>query len=152
MFIFLAKNMKKCIVVLIDENTITRVNELIINLNTHFVQCNKNVDLLFFHEPLFPVQQITEVYNGGSIIFHMINLYDIDSEQLKNIPEKYYGFSLGYRMMCRFFSGTVFRILQTYNYEYLMRLDSDSSFYEIVNRDLFEEFISNDGYYGYINI
>lgn len=144
--------MKKCIIVLIDERHPSRVDDLIKNLNTYFVPNNKNVDLLLFHETNFPKSQITMKYDGGDLIFHNINLYDIEQSKLIGMSEKYYGFSMGYRMMCRFFSGIVFKILKQYNYDYVMRLDSDSSFYEIVDRDIFEEFNRSNCYYGYVTV
>lgn len=143
--------MKKCIITLIDDRNINLVNELIKNLNDFFVENNKNVDLILFHEESFPLERITEVYNA-KLIFKKINLYDIDDDRIKNISPSYYGFNIGYRMMCRFLSGIVFKMLKDCDYDYVLRLDSDSRFYELINRDIFFEFEKNDGYYGYINI
>ena len=143
---------KNCIVVLINHNKPQQVNELIQNLNSYFVEKNKDVDLLLFHEYGFPFETITETYNGGNVIKHEINfdIYQFDESIRNEVPDIYYGFTIGYRMMCRFFSGELFKILKTYDYEYMMRLDTDSKFLEPVNRNLFDEFKNNNALYGYI--
>lgn len=143
--------MKKCIISLIDHNHAYRVNELIKNLNDNFVDANNDVDLLLFHESQFPIGEIKEKYRGVTF-YHQIELYDVPSSFLQNAPISCYGSGIGYRLMCRFFSGIVYKLLKQYNYDYALRLDTDSRFLDRLNRNIFDEFMQNNGSYGYINI
>lgn len=58
------------------------------------------------------------------------------------------GFDIGYRNMCRFFAGEFYHWLQ--EYDYYMRLDTDSFILDRISEDLFEIMQKNDYYYGYI--
>ena len=58
---------------------------------------------------------------------------DYPQEILSQIPEKFKGhwdenafFSMGYRHMCRFFSGEIFKHPIMENYDNYLRLDTDS--------------------------
>lgn len=60
------------------------------------------------------------------------------------------GFGLGYRMMCRFFSGAMYfeyPILQ--DYEYYLRLDTDSRIESPIGESLFETMARRGGHYGF---
>lgn len=128
------------------------LNNLILNLNEYFVPKNKDVDLLVFIEKK-DANHISKVkkYNGKNIIFHQIDDFNSNIKYKQEISEKVFGFGLTYRLMCRFFSGELFKILKTYNYTHYLRLDTDSRFTEPV-RDLFYEFTSLNMSYGYITI
>ncbi len=60
------------------------------------------------------------------------------------------GFSMGYRHMCRFFSGAMYedRVLQ--GYEYYCRLDTDSFILEKIPYNIFEYAQKHNIFYGYI--
>lgn len=62
------------------------------------------------------------------------------------------GFTLGYRSMCRFFSAEIFLsdIVRLKNYQYLMRLDTDSRFLKGSGTSLFSWAESNQISYSYI--
>lgn len=47
------------------------------------------------------------------------------------------GFSIGYRHMCRFFSGEIYKHPALEEYDYYMRLDRDSLFLSEVDFDCF---------------
>ncbi len=128
------------------------LNELILNLNEYFVPNNPNIDLLVFIEKKDKsyINNVTK-YNGKNIIFHEIENFDSNINYKQEISEKVFGFGLSYRLMCRFFSGELFKILKLYNYTHYLRLDTDSRFTEPV-RDLFIEFTLLDMSYGYISI
>ena len=128
------------------------LNNLIENLNTYFVQNNKNVDLLVFIEKKSTdCVQNTIKYLGGKLIFHTIDNLDEIVKYKEEVPQKVFGFGVNYRSMCRFFSGELFKILKTYNYTHYLRLDTDSTFTEPV-RDLFSEFVGLNMSYGYMCI
>jgi hypothetical protein len=146
--------MQKCIVTLVDNKNPHELNNLVESLNTFFVVNNKDVDFLIFYEDGFDKNAVKKLNISGKTIYHKVDFstdHLSDKEKLE-IPTTFYNFNIGYRMMCRFFSGEIFKILKKYNYEYILRLDTDSSFYEIVNRNIFDEFINNNASYGYINI
>ena len=145
--------MNKCIVTLAGSNRLSELNDLIKNLNLHFVDNNKNTDLLIFHEKNdLTVTENLERYNGGNIVYHSIDNFILEDIPLnKEVPEYVYSFPTSYRMMCQFFSGEIFKILKDMKYEYYLRLDTDSRFLNTVS-DIFSDFISNEYYYGYISI
>jgi len=112
----------------------------------------------------------TKRYNYPVIIFHddftieeenkLLKLYsNIKFEKIKfelppwidkNKPFKT-NFSLGYRHMCRFFSGELFKHEAIRDYDYYWRLDSDSFLHSNISYDIFK-FMKKRGYiYGYIS-
>ena len=74
----------------------------------------------------------------------------------KFVPHPYLpnaqGFGLGYRHMCRFFSGEIFKHPILQNYQYVWRLDTDSFILQKIDYNVFDRMKSNDSLYGYINI
>jgi len=124
-------------------------------LKSNFIGLDK-VDILIFHEEsLRPaLDHIKE--------FHK----NIKFEEIKfELPEFYHGFnipvnfphpfvpgmsfSLGYRHMCRLFSGEIFKHPTIRNYDNYLRLDTDS-FIHKMEFDLFDFIEKNNIYYGYI--
>lgn len=145
--------MKKCIVTLAIL-TSPDLNGLIDNLNLYFIPTNPEVDLLVFIEDKDKLNvNLVNHYYGGRTIFHVISNLTLKDNGLSSIeiPESIFGFGIGYRMMCRFFSGELFKILKTYDYTHYLRLDTDSRFLSPVY-DLFTDFISQNLSYGYISI
>ena len=81
----------------------------------------------------------------------------------KNIPDMYPhpthgngpiawghpGFPIGYRHMCRFFSGEMYKHPEIIKYDYYMRLDTDSLINSKIPYDIFRQFEQNGYYYGY---
>lgn len=60
------------------------------------------------------------------------------------------GFTMGYRHMCRFFAGEIYKQEILSNYRYYLRLDTDSFILRKIPFNLFEK-MEKDGYsYGYI--
>lgn len=144
---------KKCIVTLSQTSKLKELGELIENLNTYFVKNNKNVDLIIFVEEK-DKNSFSNMfdYNGGKTIIKIIKNFELlNNNYNKEIPEYVHSFPVSYRMMCQFFSGEIFKILKTMDYEYYLRLDTDSRFMDHVY-DVFSEFISADFQYGYITI
>ena len=60
------------------------------------------------------------------------------------------GFPMGYRHMCRFFSGEIFKLDELKKYEYVMRLDNDSFLLKPVSFDIFKYMKENNLDYGFI--
>lgn len=82
---------------------------------------------------------------------------DYPQEILNQIPERFKGhwdenafFSIGYRHMCRFFSGEIYKEPFFANVEYLLRLDCDSYFTDKVKYDIFRRMADTNSVYGTI--
>jgi len=122
-------------------------------------------DIVCFHEQDFPVEEIQLLQKHlGNISIKFIpitfNIPNYDESIINRIP-KYYphpdypgatGFSLGYRHMCRFFSGEIFKNEHLKKYKYIWRLDTDSYILSPINYDVFKKLKNNNAIYGYINI
>jgi hypothetical protein len=145
--------MKCCITILVHKNYIKKIQNILDNLNEFFSPNNPNIDIIFFLEKNYVENIPTNLnYTGGKIIFY--HLDNFEHKNLKNydqIPERVFWFDIGYRMMCKFFAGDIFRILKNLGYDYSLRLDTDSKFYTPI-RNIFEEFINLNMDYGYISI
>jgi hypothetical protein len=126
---------------------------------------NFPTDIICFHENDFPVEEIQLLQKHlGSISIKFVsitfNIPDYDASIINRIP-KYYphpdypgatGFSLGYRHMCRFFAGEIFKNEHLKKYKYIWRLDTDSYILSPITYDVFERLSYNSAIYGYINI
>ena len=68
-----------------------------------------------------------------------------------DIPERLppSGATMGYRHMCRFFSGMIFRQPVICKYDWFWRLDTDSFLLEKINYDVFKFMDDNNFEYGY---
>ena len=60
------------------------------------------------------------------------------------------GFSMGYRHMCRFFSGELYNNTVIKEYDYYLRLDTDSFIHTPLNYDIFKWAEEVECYYGFI--
>jgi alpha 1,2-mannosyltransferase len=122
-------------------------------------------DIICFHEQDFPVEEIELLQKhlvNISIKFIPItfNIPNYDDSIINRIPEYYphpdypgaTGFSLGYRHMCRFFSGEIFKNEYLKKYKYIWRLDTDSYILSPINYNVFKRLKDNNAVYGYINI
>ncbi len=69
----------------------------------------------------------------------------------RTIPEWVYHpkFNLGYRHMCRFFSGTIYQEPALKDYRWYWRLDTDAFLLERIRYDVFEYMQKNSLVYGY---
>jgi hypothetical protein len=60
-------------------------------------------------------------------------------------------FRLGYRHMCRWFSGEMYKHETLKNYDWYLRLDSDSFLLSKIKYDIFDHMKSNNYIYGYMS-
>jgi hypothetical protein len=145
---------KNCVVVLANNSRRNELNNLIKVLNLYIIEGTDDFDLIIFHEKNFIKDEINDFLGKGELLFHEIN-FDINqfnSYKTNEIPLIHHGYGIGYRMMCRFFAGEVFKILKQYDYDYMMRLDTDSSFYDQIKYNLFDKLKIKNGIYGYVSI
>jgi len=91
------------------------------------------------------------------VVFYKIDfkIPDYSQEILKQIPERFKGhwdenafFSIGYRHMCRYFSGEIYKETFFEKVKYLLRLDCDSYFTGKVSYDIFQRMEDNKAVYG----
>jgi alpha 1,2-mannosyltransferase len=131
------------------------LNNSINLLKNNFINLDK-VDILIFHEeslrPALPfISQLHPNIKFEEIEFKLPDFY-----KNFNIPESFpnpvnsnHFFNMGYRHMCRFFSGEIFKHPAMQKYDNYLRLDTDS-FIHKMDFDLFEFIEKNNIYYGYI--
>jgi len=134
------------------------------SLERHFFSKN-DVDVLCFHErDLLPY--ISQILNSveTKIKFIKIEFSIPESNNHLDIPSFYPhpthgngpiawghpGFSLGYRHMCRFFSGEIFKRQELNEYRFYMRMDNDSFILKDVTYNVFDYMESNKKHYGFI--
>jgi hypothetical protein len=148
------------------------LNECLESLQKNIPETLESTDILIFHETDFEAYKdeiVTPKGNFPNIIF-----YEIDLKIPKKLKDKfgskildYYphpthgkgpigyghpGFSVGYRSMCRFFASEIFleEVVKVNQYQYLMRLDTDSRFLEGGGYSLFSWAAANEVLYSYI--
>jgi hypothetical protein len=124
--------------------------------------------LILLHESDFPAEEKELIWNYYCENLKDCNLdfFQIDfkiPDHPKNIIDKIpeyvphpdfpnaNGFGMGYRHMCRFFAGDIFKLDILKDYKYVLRLDTDS-FLVDVKYNLFDRMASTESKYGYINI
>jgi len=123
-------------------------------------------DIICFYEQDFPQTELSflksQLHNNINILFEPIrfSVPEYKQETLCDIPQYFphpdfpasIGFSMGYRHMCRFFAGDIFKNKIISKYKYIWRLDTDSFILEPIRYDVFNKLQENNALYGYINI
>lgn len=155
------------------ERDILDLNKCLQSLALNLPNTSKSADLIFFHENFFEDYAsgiiIPEPFMSNSVFFQEVDLgipghYEAFIKD--QIPEYFphpthgngpvsfghIGFSIGYRSMCRFFTFGIFqeKLFREQNYEYILRLDTDSFFIKGNDIDLFQWARTNDTAYGFI--
>jgi len=149
--------MKNAIVYLVrsSQNDINLLYNSINLLKTNFIGLDK-VDILIFHEntlqpALNLISQFHENIKFQEIEFTLPEFYK-NFNIVPNFPHPFVtgmSFSMGYRHMCRFFSGEIFKHPLIKNYKNYLRLDTDS-FIHGMDFDFFDFVEKKNVYYGYI--
>lgn len=122
-------------------------------------------DIICFYEQDFPETELSLLKNNLqniSIYFEPIEfkIPEYSEKILTQIPEYFahpdfpnaLGFSIGYRHMCRFFAGEIFKQSRLSKYKYLWRLDTDSFILSPISYNVFDRLNYKKAVYGYINI
>jgi alpha 1,2-mannosyltransferase len=160
-------NAMNCILYLVrsSEKDVEDFNKSLELLEKNLLPYTSGTDLLVFVEDSFEEYK-SLVKTNVSIRYETIEFKfpDYPQEILDQIPEFYPhpthgngpiewghpGFSMGYRHMCRFFSGELYNQKAVQEYEYYLRFDTDSYIHTPLNYDIFEWAKVNECYYGYI--
>lgn len=158
---------KNCILYLLRSSTedIEMFNKSISLVEKNLISFTQNTDLIVFCEESIS-EYLTNIKTNLNIKYQTIDfkIPEYSENILKQIPEYFPhpthgigplgwghpGFSLGYRHMCRFFSGKMYEFDILKEYDYYLRLDNDSFIHTPLNYDLFEWAKLKECYYGYI--
>ncbi|MFZ3060709.1 MAG: hypothetical protein WA102_13365 [Candidatus Methanoperedens sp.] len=122
-----------------------------INFNDKF-----NYPVIIFHED-FNENLMEEIRKAtrSNLKFEKVEFKVPDFLKKEDIPEFIYvdgfEFSMGYRHMCRFFSGLIYQNPALKDYDYYWRLDTDSFLLDKVDYDVFRFMQENNYIYGHIH-
>lgn len=163
--------MKNCILYLVHNPTIDQLNDSLRLVSENVLPSIKEeCDIILFHEADFNKKNVLPISNIISqrdsyryrLIFYEITfrIPEYPEEIRTKIPEYFphpthahlghKGFTIGYRHMCRFFSGGLYELPIMNIYDYYLRLDSDSFIHTKIDYDIFEFMKSGNYNYGYI--
>ena len=109
--------------------------------------------VILFHENLDEAM-VEEIQKSASskLQFEKIVFQIPDFLQKEEIPEKYNGFTIGYRHMCRFFAGIAVKHPVLKEYDWYWRLDTDSFLLGEISYDVFSFMEQHGKEYGYMII
>ena len=159
--------MRNCIIYLVRSSNqdVEDFNKSLKLLEINLLSQTKNVDVLVFCEESFNDYK-SKVYTNISLKYQQIefNIPNYSQKILEQIPEFFPhpthgdgpvawghpGFTMGYRHMCRFFSGQLYEFDIVKDYDYYLRLDTDSFIHTPLSYDIFDWAEKNECYYGYI--
>jgi alpha 1,2-mannosyltransferase len=158
-----------CIVYLVrsSEQDVENFNRSLSLVESNLKPNTKNFDVIVFCEDSFNEFK-SKVNTNLQLTYQTIEfkIPDYSKEILNQIPEFFphpthgngpiawghSGFPIGYRHMCRFFSGQMYETGILQKYDYYLRLDTDSYILTEIPYDLFEIAKQNDIFYGYIKV
>ena len=156
-----------CIIYLVrtSDKDVEQFNESLELLEKNLLNYTDSTDVLVFVEESFEPYK-SKVKTNLELLYQTIefDLPEYSPEILENIPEFYPhpthgngpiewghpGFTMGYRHMCRMFSGEVYKFPIVQEYEYYLRLDTDSFIRTPLGYDIFKWAKQNECWYGYI--
>lgn len=157
-----------CVVYLVRSSNqdVEDFNKSLNLLENNLIKFTKDVDVLVFCEKSFDDYK-SKVKTNLELKYQEIefNVPDYSKEILESIPELFPhpthgngpvawghpGFTMGYRHMCRFFSGEIYKNESIKQYDYYLRLDTDSFILTPLGYDLFKWAREKNCYYGYIS-
>ena len=127
----------------------------LIALELHFLS-RFPYPVIIFHEGLGPdeMERLRLIYE--QVVFHRLDrsfLFPPDHIDQSKVPSMIGGHAtVGYRHMCRFFSGTMFRYPLLAAYDWFWRLDSDSFILGPLSFDPFRRMAEGGQVYGYMGL
>lgn len=143
-------------IVYLARNIEHSVKELKLSLDLLYSNYNTlhKHDVWIFHEGDFDLMTQRDIrQERGEIRFYRLT---VNSEVWREYPDFVRGqqhmhtqYPLGYRKMCRWFSVTMWRVLDAMGYEYVMRMDDDSYILSPIPYDIFAFMSSNHFDYAY---
>ena len=130
----------------------------------HHYLAKHNCEVICFYEKNFPKEEIEFLTDNSPapLIFQEVDfkMPNYAKDLLESIPDfvphplfpQVPGFPMGYRHMCRFYAGEIFKQELLDDYEYVWRLDTDSFILQAIEGNVFEDMSNANAVYGYINI
>ena len=150
-----------------SEEDVENFNRSLSLVEENVVPTTDDFDVIVFCEPSFEDLK-SKVNTNLNLIYQTVefNIPDYPQEIKDNIPEFFPhpthgngpvawghpGFPMGYRHMCRFFSGQMYEFDILKQYDYYLRLDTDSYIITKIPYDIFELAKQKEIYYGFIKI
>lgn len=146
-----------CVLYLVDsrESDVVDFINSVRALEVYFLENNPADVICFYEAPLGPSLGAIQSYLRTPINFQYIEFSIPEHNKHLSIPDVYYvepnnPFPIGYRHMCRFFAGEIFKQKVLDNYEYFMRMDSDSFLLRPVQYNIFDLMKNQNKKYGYL--
>lgn len=150
-----------CIVYLVrtSEKDVEMLNKSLGLLDENLLKYTSAEDVIIFHEPSFEKYKgEVRSLNNGRIIYQLVYFPPTPPGTPEIFPHPNpdqvaignLGFSIGYRHMCWFFSGGLYKEPIMYSFKYYLRLDTDSYILSPVSYDIFEAMEKGGYKYGYI--
>jgi len=141
---------KRCNAVIIYLSRKQDINDLKKNLRQLHKYFNKNYKypIIIFHDDLSEGDEKIFLKKYSNIKFEYIK-FEIPSWIDKN-KSIFSPKHIGYKNMCRFFSGELFKHKAIKKYDWYWRLDSDSFFHSYINYDIFKFMKKKNYVYGYL--
>ena len=120
-----------------------------------------NIDIIFFHdkgaeqfiENLLKRLNITNKIILKEFITRMPPYPEVLQKEINDTianPNIKFAQNVGYKNMCRFWGGEIFKDQTVINYDYYLRLDTDSFITEPVGYNVFEMLENENKFYAYI--
>jgi len=158
-----------CLVYLVrsSEEDVVNFNRSLSLVEENLVPTTNDFDVVVFCEPSFEDLK-SKVETNLNLTYQTIEFKvpNYSQEIVDQIPEFFPhpthgngpvawghpGFPIGYRHMCRFFSGQMYEFDILHKYDYYLRLDTDSYITTRIPYDIFELAKQNEIYYGFVKI
>jgi len=132
-----------------DDKTINNLKISLYQLYNNYKYINY-CDIKVFVEYEFPkdiVNEIQKLYKNLSFEFIELKCSDYFDNKMLEFEDGRDEFKIGYRHMCQLFFSEIFSIIK--DYEWYMRLDTDSFIESNINYDLFDYLSQHNKVYGY---
>jgi len=148
---------KAAFVLLLDNSlaSLSLATRAIYEIHNYFNNVH-HYPLVVFHEAGFPPPHAEQLdrEHDGEVFFELVDLSIVHNVVVEDIPTRIPGFSarttsIGYRSMCRFYSGEIFMHPSLASYEYIWRIDSDAQYICPIEYDIFEFMKENEIIYGW---
>ena len=132
-----------------DDKTILNLQNSLQKLYLNY-KCIYDSDVIVFIEHDFPIDVVNKLKSiYANLNFQFINLMASKYFNINNVKfeDGHPEYTIGYRHMCQLFFSEVFQYLQ--NYDWYMRLDTDSFIESPIQYNLFNYLENNNKIYGY---
>jgi len=144
--------MPKATFVMLVKDSIAKAVKAIENIDTAFNWAHGYPITLFYEELSVEEMDAVQRVSTGEITFVKLNMQLPSWLNISEIPPKtgYQKDYIGYRHMCRWYSGLIFREQVLQQYDFMWRLDDDAEYLCDIKRDPFRYMRDNGYKYGWV--